>query len=1235
MTDETMSGTMTLKSMFVKDIDQRIDGVVKASDDKNLRDEIDEYVLTNEIQQSLDNLLSEYDAPGAHHTNGVWISGYFGSGKSHLLKILSHILGDTPDAFVSDPAARIPREQAVRTLMRKAREAGNYELEGLLQRSLGIPATSLLFNIDSKSQGNKETATADAFARVFNEARGYFGANRYIAKFEHDLDNNGKLETFKQLFEEKTGKSWEEGRTESQFWDEEISEAFTEATGKPTREDRTIIADYQTQYRPTIADFADDVNAWLNTQDPNHRILFLVDEVGQFISNKTERMLNLQSVTEELFTRTNGRAWVLVTSQEDLDKVVKDRTVSQGLDLTKIKGRFDINMRLSSTDAIEVIQRRLLTKTDEAQTELERLWQREQGNLGTLFDFQGEGGAQQFRTNQFGSEEDFVSSYPFMNYEFGLFQNAMRGMSDSGFFEGSHRSVGERSLLSTVSIALTESRNVPFGGIVPFSKLYDGIAGTLQTSANYRINEANNRLPDNDDKPLALSLLKALLMVKHVQGFKATVRNLRVLVLDRFGEDIPELEARITRVLDMLETENYVHRNGEFYEYLTNEEQEVEKEIKNVDIADTDIRSFIHELLSQDILRGRLQIEHGPQKTPFRYNIAIDGANIGRAQATALHLVTPLIDMTGDNTSIENKVLRSSGERNVVRIILPEEKTFISDVIMYEKTEKYVKVNLRNKETSEQRARIISEKSAALTGMRLTLKATLQQTIMQSTFAYNGAVFEPKSSTAEGRIVEAMDMMIGKFYSNFSMLGGVKYDEKGLAKVLSDAQTPDDEMLPGTSDARARLDAPVQDVLSFILLRSKTIRPTVRAIISHYEEPPYGWPYAATLACLLHLYGTGQIQLTLDSRKVERTAVVTLLTNSKKQDSIAVEVPKQYDQSKVNRLRRFYDEYFSSSHGRLPADPVDMAGFIRNALSDETVQLQSLVDRNARFAFVRQLEPVIACLRRVVNHGDQWMLELFVTGSEDDNDEQLLDDKDDTVDPIRQILNGAQRTVLVDCVDYLKSNESNFTLAPADLQTARDEALDMAGDTKLFRGNRINQLKTKVDGIREALDQRIAEERDQALAVITSVQESIVQSESYGNATEQAQKQAVAQLEAAAGKVRSVKYIADIRQTADNVQKTLYAELVTRLDAAVRDEKKTTGNGAEPAVQPGRHVKTVAEPESKETLEPTVRRSVFITTIPAPKPVTALENEHDVDTFLEAYRRTLIQAINEGKKILL
>ena len=130
---------------------------------------------------------------------------------------------------------------------------------------------------------------------------------------------------------------------------------------------------------------------WLQRQPENFRLVFLVDEVGQFIGTDIDRMLNLQTVTEELFSRTNGRVWVIVTSQEDIDAVVGDRTVRQGLDFTKIKGRFAINLKLSSADAIEVIQKRLLLKTEQGEAETEELWRKHHDELDALFTFQGGG----------------------------------------------------------------------------------------------------------------------------------------------------------------------------------------------------------------------------------------------------------------------------------------------------------------------------------------------------------------------------------------------------------------------------------------------------------------------------------------------------------------------------------------------------------------------------------------------------------------------------------------------------------------------------------------------------------------------------------------------------------------------------------------------------------------------------------------------------------------------------
>ena len=187
-----------------------------------------------------------------------------------------------------------------------------------------------------------------AFVRVFDEVRGFYGKNPFVAKFERDLESNGYLDDFKQQFKQKADKSWSEGRDEAVLWDDEICKAYAAVTDKPVQD--SIIQRYEDTYTMTVSDFADDVNTWLSQQEPNRRILFLVDEVGQFIGENRELMLSLQSIAEDLAVKTKGRAWVVVTSQEDMDTIVGDRTKQQSYDFSKIQGRFAIKLKLNSAD---------------------------------------------------------------------------------------------------------------------------------------------------------------------------------------------------------------------------------------------------------------------------------------------------------------------------------------------------------------------------------------------------------------------------------------------------------------------------------------------------------------------------------------------------------------------------------------------------------------------------------------------------------------------------------------------------------------------------------------------------------------------------------------------------------------------------------------------------------------------------------------------------------------------
>src|SRR6478752_5111826 len=183
---------MLLNEIFSKDVQRPIEGVIKADDVAHLGTEVEEYVLTNEAAKGLELLLEAYT--NYTNANGVWISGFFGSGKSHLLKMLAHLLGDVE-------GQEFPRERVSETFRSKAQGAF---LPALLTKADRILAKSLLFNIDQKATliaKDQTDALLKVFVKVFDESRGYFGNDGAVARFEEDLDKRGQYDDFKVAFQ--------------------------------------------------------------------------------------------------------------------------------------------------------------------------------------------------------------------------------------------------------------------------------------------------------------------------------------------------------------------------------------------------------------------------------------------------------------------------------------------------------------------------------------------------------------------------------------------------------------------------------------------------------------------------------------------------------------------------------------------------------------------------------------------------------------------------------------------------------------------------------------------------------------------------------------------------------------------------------------------------------------------------------------------------------------------------
>ncbi|MEG2521187.1 MAG: BREX system P-loop protein BrxC, partial [Christensenellaceae bacterium] len=278
---------MKIADMFVKPIDRDIKGVIKVGQDdgENVLQELDEYVVTKELAKHFRDFFESYKKSIGGNTDkmGVWISGFFGSGKSHFLKILSYLLenkeigGKRAIDFFTD-GNKIADPMVI----------GDIKLAGDLSSDV------VLFNIDSKSEADAKSnkdAIIDVFMKVFNEMQGFCGSLPFLADLERKLSDDGQYGAFKAEFEKLNGQKWEDAREDFYFIQDEMIQSLC-ATGVMSEDAAKNWCEKAADtYAVSIEKFADLVRAYCEKKGKNHHIVFLVDEIGQYIAGDTRLML--------------------------------------------------------------------------------------------------------------------------------------------------------------------------------------------------------------------------------------------------------------------------------------------------------------------------------------------------------------------------------------------------------------------------------------------------------------------------------------------------------------------------------------------------------------------------------------------------------------------------------------------------------------------------------------------------------------------------------------------------------------------------------------------------------------------------------------------------------------------------------------------------------------------------------------------------------------------------------
>ena len=259
---------MLIRDMFVKDINREINGVIQVAQDTEsvVYQEVSEYVVTSELKEHFTKFFKMYNKAFIEPTNGigVWISGFFGSGKSHFLKMLSYILENKQ--IGSSRTVDMFRDKLV----------DSPELFSLIEKATANKTEAILFNIDIEGSVNKNnTAVLRVFAKMFYNHLGFFGENLKVARFEYFLNEDGKTAEFRKVFKAKSGKEWTVARKAFGLQGRYIIPTLMEVFGMDEEAAKAWFRDKE-ESNFSIAALVEDIKTYIDKKPENFRLLLVM-----------------------------------------------------------------------------------------------------------------------------------------------------------------------------------------------------------------------------------------------------------------------------------------------------------------------------------------------------------------------------------------------------------------------------------------------------------------------------------------------------------------------------------------------------------------------------------------------------------------------------------------------------------------------------------------------------------------------------------------------------------------------------------------------------------------------------------------------------------------------------------------------------------------------------------------------------------------------------------------------
>lgn len=825
-----------ISEILTLDLQEDIKNVIDLEDrtELEIQQEIESYIVTEGIGRHLYNFTNQFTSNVKE--TGVWLSGFYGSGKSYFGKMLGYII-DNP--IINGTPARerfIPRLKGV---------ADESLIENSIRNLEAINSRVMFLDI-----AKQNTDKGLAFTLFFNFLKNLGFREDIYGYMEFDLFIDGKLDEFKSKAKSLGGQEWDQLKTSQRQVARVMRKVFAEMGYSE--------ADYTDTYQVynyaienfSASKFKVELEKYLKCR-PEETLVFVFDEASEAISQRKFTLLDLEGISETLSSISN-KVWTIAIAQEKLDDVINNANVNRS-QLTKVTDRFKTKIHLESTEVDVIIRSRLLLKTDSGYQQLLNYHKENEGLVSDATNLKSS-----FPTKTTNAD-DFATYYPFHKYQFDILQKflfssnalvatqiAARGMIITTF-DILRKQMKDRELYSFTPgyVICTEAQTAPAIGLV---NKYD--------TARKILNERNSTI--NGEK-----LLKTIHLMSDSEVVSPTVEN----ITKSYISDITtyyDVKPAIEEALGLLVEAKVLLLSNNNYKITSDLEGKLLEEMKDFDVElYSKKRSLINCIKDYKLFTPVATFNDSIDNFKFSVLSDQDDELTSPGNKQLNFTVYSLFNISENRQDfIENLKIETQYQKDLITLVPDNKEFLLIDKLIGEVSRYSFMEDKYSNETDPTKRQIIRDFSIIREEKEKELRVKIENAYRNASLIYMFDEYLLNSDGFKGTISEVQRKVIKNIYTKRLASG---LSEGLVPKIFSNRKEDLSRLFSGDDfrffDSHGNFTGDHLKVVEEINAKIKSRYVDGRSLESDLSGAPWGYSFGTIVSTLASLFRTGRLSV--------------------------------------------------------------------------------------------------------------------------------------------------------------------------------------------------------------------------------------------------------------------------------------------------------------------------------------------------------------------------------------